>query len=978
MPGTDPNRLFTLGAQKTKIRDTTTADAANYYGASALTVAASMGALTLKTSSAYGQLVPSSATPVPSIDQRPAAQRVITLADAPRLVQVPAMPHARRIKIGQENRTLSYIGQMRPLPAPGTVVITWVGLGNRYTIEDDGAGNLSGQGVGTVDYATGSWAITLPSLPDAGSAVITQWGQRVAYTDRSAQGAAVQIPVITFTLANEGVLPAGIEFSWTSGGVVKTATTDNSGTISGDAVGAVDRASGMVYFQPNQMIDAGGQISVNYFTLDYVTDILAAPALDAAGYATLTLSQQPAVGTLSVTWQTMQTVTNTSGGSTAVKNDSSTASGQNFNSNNSGGGGGVGISRGVTSLNKSNTTSESSGTTTQQMSEQRVLVSHTVTDDGLVGSLGLGLGVVDYATRQINLRFVTQGRSTASYQADHENASAFSQATQSGGSSSSNSANNKGGSWGSTDVSEEVLAASSVVARYIVGAPVAVPRSETITPDAVQIDLTPYTTDRIVPNSVRFGWMGATYEDLDGVLFRTDGAGRIASGSVNYLTGIVELTDYLVGPSPHIITLQSLWTSKGDWRTASLFMMTVASPVVPTQFTLLLLDSEGTALTATGDLNGNLVGDHVNGVIDYQSGLVELQFGDFVLDSSLTADQKNEWWYDPADVGAVEAGKVWRPWPVDPASLRYNIVSNLYLPVDPEILGLNPTRLPQDGRVPIYKKGRILIIGHNEQLAPAIYAAGNDIYLGRTRLSHVWLIGADGKLITVGYKADEADLDAGIIHITDPTGWAQPVTIEHRIQDMALCTDVQIDGTLGINIPLTHAFPVGSVVSSALLFGNTFARVANLFDQQAWDGFTWSDSVTGNPATASYNDAAYPIIVSNDGALSDRYALRLRSNVTEFDFISEGMGTLGSGSVNANFAPSNPIQSATIPLLQLAAAGWGGSWVAGNTLFLKVQAAMQPMAVIRTVQPGSPAGIDYSFDLLTGGDVDRPPSAPAP
>lgn len=37
---------------------------------------------------------------------------------------------------------------------------------------------------------------------------------------------------------------------------------------------------------------------------------------------------------------------------------------------------------------------------------------------------------------------------------------------------------------------------------------------------------------------------------------------------------------------------------------------------------------------------------------------------------------------------------------------------------------------------------------------------------------------------------------------------------------------------------------------------------------------------------------------------------------------------------------------------------------------------MQSMAVIRTVQPGTPSGVDYSFDLLTGGDIDRPPSAP--
>lgn len=36
---------------------------------------------------------------------------------------------------------------------------------------------------------------------------------------------------------------------------------------------------------------------------------------------------------------------------------------------------------------------------------------------------------------------------------------------------------------------------------------------------------------------------------------------------------------------------------------------------------LTLLDLEGNALTATGDLSGNLVGTHMWGKFDYQTGL---------------------------------------------------------------------------------------------------------------------------------------------------------------------------------------------------------------------------------------------------------------------------------------------------------------------------------------------------------------------
>jgi len=60
-----------------------------------------------------------------------------------------------------------------------------------------------------------------------------------------------------------------------------------------------------------------------------------------------------------------------------------------------------------------------------------------------------------------------------------------------------------------------------------------------------------------------------------------------------------------------------------------------------------------------------------------------LQFGDYVLDSSLTPEQKAEWWYNAADVGVIEADKIWRPWPVDPTTLRYSSVAYFYLPLMP-------------------------------------------------------------------------------------------------------------------------------------------------------------------------------------------------------------------------------------------------------------------------------------------------------
>ena len=612
---------------------------------------------------------------------------------------------------------------------------------------------------------------------------------------------------------------------------------------------------------------------------------------------------------------------------------------------------------------------QESGTT----ADNRIVTVRTVMDDG-AGHFAGGWGTVDYVGKSVSLKVVTFSRTTTTYKADHENAAEFATAVADGSGSSTGNTT-KGGSYGSTTVGEEVFAGSSLVATYRTGVGVPTAKSMSYTPDAVTIDLCPYTVDRIVPGSLRFVWMGTTYEDFEGVLYRDRSGGNpgIISGRVDYAAGQAIMSDYVVGPNPDTVTLLSLWTSKGDWRTASAFFMTGASPIVPGQITITVTDVAGDLIEVSADLNGALSGPHARGRVNFQSGLAELQFGDFVLDSTLTAADKAEWWYDPAEVGAVEAGKIWRPWPVDPASLRYNVVSNFYLPIDPAIIGLDPVRLPQNGRVPIHRKGRITVIGHNASIAPATYSNGQTINVGRTRLSHVWLTDANGALVTSGYTHD---LDAGTIHVDSITGWAQPISIEHRIQDMFLCTDVQIDGTLGLNLPLSHNYPVGSVVSSVLVFGTTFARVAQLVDRQTWDGITWSDNPPGSAAVGTYNDAAHPIVVDNAGALTERFAIRFLTGST-FELLGEHLGTIAAGNVNTDFAPANPFNPAA-RLMQIDDAGWGAGWVPGNVVFPKTVGAMQSFAVVRCIQPNTPTSVDFSFTLLPAGDVDRPPGPPTP
>ncbi|MGP1684447.1 MAG: hypothetical protein ACTS8S_19180, partial [Giesbergeria sp.] len=329
------------------------------------------------------------------------------------------------------------------------------------------------------------------------------------------------------------------------------------------------------------------------------------------------------------------------------------------------------------------TTGAGSTATLQEMygtaSDTSVVIMHTATDDG-AGSFLSDLGTVDYVGKAVSLRVLRLSRTAEGYKSDYEDAKIFDDAITDGGASPGSTAQ-RGGEYTRGVIGDAVFAGSSIVARYRVAPAVPQAKTMTYTPPSVVFDLAPYTSDAIVPGSVMFDWMGQTYQDFEGVIYR-DRSGisaGIASGILAYDTGKAIMTDWVVGGTgPADFQLLSLWTRRAPWSTASIFFRTQSSPIKPSGFVMNLVDAQGNAISATGDLDGRLTGPHMNGTLDYQTGVGQLQFGDFVLDSGLSADEKAEWWYDAADVGAVEANKIWRPWPVDPTTLRYNSVSYFY------------------------------------------------------------------------------------------------------------------------------------------------------------------------------------------------------------------------------------------------------------------------------------------------------------
>jgi hypothetical protein len=475
----------------------------------------------------------------------------------------------------------------------------------------------------------------------------------------------------------------------------------------------------------------------------------------------------------------------------------------------------------------------------------------------------------------------------------------------------------------------------------------------------LQLDLTPEFNESIVPGSLVFQMGGKRYFDKIGALYNgldiATGAATLA-GAINYQTGQVSVSDWTPGQA-NAVSLLSLLTTTGDHVISNAAFRVPVAPVRTGSLQILATKQLGGTINVTADLNGVISAAGVRGGIDYATGVVAMEFGNLVT----AAGNEAAYWYRAVD---VVAGQVWKPEYVFADTIKYNAVAYTYLPLDANLLGLDPVRLPQDGRVPIFRTGGFAVLG-NTQSVTATVSNGQVIDCARVRLSRVRVIGSDGVVINVGYSAG---LDAGLVTFSDVSSYPQPVKIEHRIEDMMQVSDVQISGQLGFTRRVTHDYPVsGSYISSALISGDLKARVSFLFDQATWNGTSWLDVTSGAVATGTYNDVISPIVVTNKGAVPERWALQF-TNSSTFNIIGEHVGVIGTGNINTECAPINPATG--VPYFTVPVVGWGTGWTVGNVLRLNTVGAMFPVWCVRTIQQGPNTGTEHSFTLLSRGDVD--------
>lgn len=497
--------------------------------------------------------------------------------------------------------------------------------------------------------------------------------------------------------------------------------------------------------------------------------------------------------------------------------------------------------------------------------------------------------------------------------------------------------------------------------------------NQTILAEKIKLDLSSGYDEQILTGSVRFKIGNDTFLDRNGTLYRNvDPATNsgIVSGVMQYGNGLVELDTW----TPNIdnaVALQSLTTTTDLPPVNKLSFRTPIIPIRPQSLTVVVSSIDFGQLTLTADENGVIETSRAHGKVNYITGIVEIFF---YTKTEITVTNRPEIeaksWYDIL-LEYEEAGRQYINVPVwvDASSARYNAIAYTYIPLDAEILGLSATRLPLDGRVPIFRVGGMCVVSASKEYVMPDHVAGKTYELGDARIA--WCELEDSKGVKVTYDQYVVDYDYGKFTLSGDfavNALTPPFTAKYRYQDMGLIRDVQISGQITFTKPVTHNYDTeNTIVGSALVIDDMQARYTRKFVQQTW-GNVWTDEASGGAISANYNDAIYPIQMTNKGAIQERWALVFTSG-TGFKCVGEYSGEVGTGTVNEDFSPINP--TTKVPYFVVKKEGWGAGWANSNVLRFNSISAMYPVWAIRTVKQSEPTQISDQFQIMLRGDIDR-------
>lgn len=920
------------------------------------------------------------------------------------------------IEVGNRGYTYTYLCD--PIPMRGSLKVDYLAGGKWYSLKDNGTGVLVGAdsavGTGNVNLMTGSVNLTLGAQPDIGSMVMLFWAQETRYYRLDSQVSKLQY---SFRLQHEGIARHTLKISWNLSYPSYTETIMDNGKgelykanvvnaaddiyeLTNVKVGTIAYATGEVNFMPNpdrQTLPlAQDNFWIRYHYGEPKKQPFPMPPRLQDGRITLVLDEKPILPhTVRVEWHTdMQEY--------EVKEQTIT------------------ITRNLDPTHIYYDTPKSEGSNIGYFDGEKV----DDIDETLIS--GDKRSVINYAEGTINFmpdrqvtfpkpkyEWKTMEQSTSGNTTTIKQAWVFTKFEYFKAGSTFPTEGTVYVEYRTEDGTRQHEYYLDIPKTYYINPSSnleLVPGSVKFSADGLHLDASSGTlvdkTHYIIDNGT-----GTLYHSIN----HNTGIGTVC-GYINYEERSITITDDAFFPKQLYIK-EAIGTMNID-PVSYIVFRTPAAPLVPGVLQIRATMGNGALLVGNAGTDGKIQGDGVNGTVDFTTGICKVTFGDWIADTWKTMAPENQpYWYQGAP---TDGNLVWRPYSVKASTILINCVATYFLSLDSKLLGLDPVRLPIDGKVPIFRDGYIVLIhsSHTDKLysngtplgddvaptAGATYKAG----INRTNLNDLALYDATGKYFPevksgalcpsddLGKTNYTVDLQNGTVtfasnySLNDYTGktvtqYKLPLVAKSRIEDMCLAVDTQITGHIGLNQPLTHSYSKNdTMVSSVLPSGDLQAAAYNEFIQNSWDN-VWSDDKRGYSPLANYNFVDFPIQVTNRGAIKERWLIRFTSSGF-FDVIGENLGVLlsglpvkpegettgGNGGWIQNGADgyiltvNNRLTGNTYWTMD--SRGFSEGWQAGNCIRFNTDGANVPYWFVRTTLQAPPTKATDDYQFLIRGD----------
>ena len=445
------------------------------------------------------------------------------------------------------------------------------------------------------------------------------------------------------------------------------------------------------------------------------------------------------------------------------------------------------------------------------------------------------------------------------------------------------------------------------------------------------LDLPP--GDPVEPGSVVLSFGGQVYTaDAAGAL--TGSVSGAGAGTVS--AGLILISAWTGGAGNAPAWLAGLRRG-GEWTATDIAFRVPGTNVQPGSLSVTGLDVDGGAVSATTD-NAGVVGGDATGVAKFTEGFAQMAFAT----------------------------------PVQPASLKQSAVLVQRIPLEADVIGIDPSRLPADGTVPKFHAGGQVAVGDSTvDTLPSGLVAGQVEALSQNDLASITLYDADGKT-----RVDDAlyipHLADGEVEMADPldlSAYIQPLKAKLCWYDQTTVVDVQANGRIHVTDALPRSYATGTArVFSILEFGNLGAHVDRFFDQKVWTG-EFVGELVGDQAPFTYNVSGFPIETRNDRTPTERWAVHVKQTTPSLlvDVIGERMGNLGEFDASADISPVDPATSEIVWTLR-AAGGFAGAQP-GNVLRFDTIAAAHHACVLRATNIGAQNLADDEAVLSSMGDL---------